>query len=157
MSTKRSFRDKLADARDLPRVQPLTGGMERRYGPGTIVMAAPREVDELMRRVPRGRVTTINEIRRCLALRHDATVACPIVTGIQARIAAGAAGEEEADGRKRVTPYWRTLKSGGEINPKYPGGVEDQRCRLESEGVEVVRRGERFFVRDHERLQAKLS
>jgi len=56
--------------------------------------------------VPKGKVTTINEIRECLARRHHATVACPIVTGIHARIAAGAAGEEEAEGKKRVTPYW---------------------------------------------------
>ncbi len=156
MSRKRSFRDKLADAKDLPRVQPLTGGMERRYGPGTIVLPAPAEVDELMRRVPKGRVTTINQIRECLARRHGATVACPIVTGIHARIAAGAAGEDEADGRKRVTPYWRTLKGDGELNPKYPGGLAGQRHRLEAEGVEVVARGQRLFVRDSERLLAKL-
>lgn len=156
MRPRRSFRDKLADSKDLPRVQPLTGGMERRYGPGTIVLPAPSEVDELMRRVPRGRVTTINEIRESLARRHGATVACPIVTGIHARIAAGAAGEDEADGKKRVTPYWRTLKGDGELNPKYPGGAEGQRRWLESEGVEVVARGKRLVVRDAERLMARL-
>ena len=154
---KRSFRDKLADAKDLPRVQPLTGGMERRYGPGTILMPAPREVDELMRRVPRGRVTTINAIREALARRHGATVACPIVTGIHARIAAGAAGEDEAEGRKRVTPYWRTLKGDGELNPKYPGGPDGQRRRLEREGVEIEERGRRLIVRDLEERLAELE
>lgn len=154
MRRKRSFRDKLADSKDLPRVQPLTGGMERRYGPGTIVLPAPQEVDALMRKVPRGRVTTINRIRESLARAHNATVACPIVTGIHARIAAGAAGEEEAEGRKRVTPYWRTLKGEGELNPKYPGGLDGQRRRLESEGVEVIARGRRLFVRD---LESRLT
>lgn len=99
-------------------------------------------------------MTTINQIRERLARRHGATVACPIVTGIHARIAAGAAGEDQAEGKKRVTPYWRTLKSGGEINPKYPGGLDGQRRRLEREGLEVVARGKRMFVRDHERLLA---
>jgi hypothetical protein len=87
--------------------------MKRRFGPGTIVLPAPWEVGELMRQVRKGRVTTINEIRAQLARRHGATIACPIVTGIHARIAAGAAGEAEADGARRVTPYWRTLKEGG--------------------------------------------
>jgi alkylated DNA nucleotide flippase Atl1 len=137
-------------------VQQLTGGMKRRYGPGTILLPAPGEVDELMRKVPKGKVTTINQIRECLAKRHSATVACPIVTGIHARIAAGAAGENEAAGKKRITPYWRTLKANGEVNAKYPGGLSGQRRRLENEGLEVIDRGERLFVRDHERFLAKL-
>ena len=41
MKDKPSFREKLADAKDFPRVQELTGGMKRRYGPGTIVLPAP--------------------------------------------------------------------------------------------------------------------
>lgn len=154
--TRRSFREKLADAKDLPRVQRLTGGMKRRYGPGTIVLPAPSEVDGLMRRVPKGKVTTINHIRECLARRHKATVACPIVTGIHARIAAGAAGESEAAGKKRVTPYWRTLKANGEVNAKYPGGLPGQRRRLEQDGLELIGRKDRLFVRDHEKFLAKL-
>jgi alkylated DNA nucleotide flippase Atl1 len=153
---KRTFREKLADPKDFPRVQPLTGGMKRRYGPGTILLPAPREVEALMRKVPRGRVTTINQLRECLARRHGATVACPIVTGIHARIVAGAAGEDEADGKTRVAPYWRTLKGSGELNAKYPGGLSGQRRRLEKEGIEVVPRGDRLFVRDHELFLAKL-
>lgn len=156
MRKKLSFRDKLDDPKDFPRVQPLTGGMKRRYGPGTIVLPAPREVEELMRRIPKGRVTTINQIRESLARRHRATVACPIVTGIHARIAAGAAGENEAEEKKRVTPYWRTLKGEGELNAKYPGGLSGQRRRLQQEGLEVFARGDRLFVRDHKRFLARL-
>jgi alkylated DNA nucleotide flippase Atl1 len=154
---KRTFREKLADAKDFPRVEPLTGGMKRRFGPGTIVIPAPWEVDELMRQVPRGKLTTINEIRAHLARKHGATMACPIVTGIHARIAAGAAGELEAEGRRRVTPYWRTLKSGGELNAKYPGGLEQQRARLAHEGLSVVARGERLFVEDHTRFVCRFK
>ena len=123
MKRKKTFREKLADDKDFPRVQPLTGGMAKRFGEGTILLPSAREVDDLMRRAKKGKLITINQIREHLAARHDADMACPIVTGIHARIAAGAAGEDEADGRKRVTPYWRTLKSGGELNEKYPKAV----------------------------------
>jgi alkylated DNA nucleotide flippase Atl1 len=156
MYQKKTFREKLADAKDFPRVQLLTGGMKRRFGPGTIVLPAPWEVDALMRQVRKGRVTTINEIRAHLARRHGATIACPIVTGIHARIAAGAAGEAEAEGARRVTPYWRTLKAGGELNEKYPGGLAAQRRRLEAEGLRVEARGRRLFVQDHARFLAPL-
>jgi alkylated DNA nucleotide flippase Atl1 len=157
MYRKKTFREKLADAKDFPRVEPLTGGMKRRFGSGTIVLPAPWEVNELMRKVRRGRLTTINEIRAHLARRHGATIACPIVTGIHARIAAGAAGEQEALGATRVTPYWRTLKADGQLNEKYPGGLSGQRRRLEAEGIRVEGRGQRLFVREHTRYLADLQ
>lgn len=157
MGKKKSFREKLADSGDLPRVVPISGGMRKRWGDGTIVIPAAAEVDEIMRQVRKRRLITIKRIREILAKRHGATMACPIVTGIHARIAAGAAGEEIAEGRKRVTPYWRTLKSGGELNAKYPGGLTGQRKRLESEGHKVVARGGRMFVRDYEKFLANID
>lgn len=155
MGRMKTFREKLSEAKDLPRIEPIPDGMTRQWGSGTMVLPAPHEVKDLMQRVPKGRLTTINQIRQVLAHRHGATHACPIVTGIMARIVAGAAGEDEADGRKRVTPYWRTLKAGGELNAKYPGGLTGQRKRLESEGHEVVAKGKRLFVRQYERALVK--
>lgn len=157
MARKKTFREKLADDKDFPRVQPMTGGMKQRYGEGTIVIPAPSEVDALMRRAKKGRLVTINQIREHLARRHGATVSCPIVTGIHARIAAGAAGEEEVAGKRRVTPYWRTLKSTGELNEKYPGGLEGQAERLRAEGHEVVARGKKLVVHGFERSLVKLD
>jgi alkylated DNA nucleotide flippase Atl1 len=157
MRTKKTFREKLAEDTDLPRVQPLSGAMREKWGEGTIVMPSPREVDEIMRRVPKGKLITINRIREIVARRHGATIGCPIVTGILARIAAGAAGEDEEEGRKRVTPYWRTLKLRGELNEKYPGGIQRQTQRLAAEGHKVVRRGKRAFVEDFERYLVDLE
>jgi hypothetical protein len=157
MHRQRTYREKLADDHGLPRVEPLRGAMKRRFGPGTIVLPSGREVDALMRRVRKGRLATINVLREALARRHGATVACPIVTGIHARIAAGAAGEAAEAGQRRITPYWRTLKAAGELNPKYPGGLAGQRRRLEAEGHVVVARGTRLFVQGYERALARLS
>jgi hypothetical protein len=108
-------------------------------------------VDALMRQVPRGRIVTINELRAVLAKKHRADFACPMTTGIFAWIAAHAAVESEAAGTKRVTPFWRTLKSGGEINPKYPGGVDGVAKRLRTEGHKTIRKGKRAFVADFEK------
>ena len=65
-----------------------------------------------MKQVPKGRVVTINELRAALAKKHKADFACPITTGIFSWIAAHAAAEDEAEGKKRITPFWRTLKIG---------------------------------------------
>ena len=156
MKKRKSWREKLADPKDLPKVVPIPPGMQSRWGTGTMVVPAPIEVDQIMRKVPKGKLITINDIREILARKHRATLGCPITAGIFARIAAGAAEEDEAEGKKRVTPYWRTLKSGGELNIKYPGGIEGQRAKLEAEGHTVFCKGKRFLVRDYERSKVRL-
>ena len=150
MARKKSWREKLADSKDLPKVEVITEKMSKRWGTGTVVIPSPKEVDEVMKKVPQGKLVTINEIRQVLAKKHGASIGCPITTGIFAWIAANAAMEEAAEGRKRITPYWRTLKSGGELNPKYPGGIENLKARLESEGHEIIQKGKKYIVKDYE-------
>jgi hypothetical protein len=153
---RKSWREKLADSKDHPKVVPITGKMSTKWGTGTLVIPAPMEVDAMMKKVPRGKLITINQIRSSLARKHHASIGCPITTGIFAAIASRVAAEDEAEGKRRFTPYWRTLKTGGELNPKYPGGIEGQKIRLEAEGHEIVIRGKRFFVFEYERFLAKL-
>ena len=156
MKTRKSWREKLADSKGLPKVEKITGKMSKRWGTGTVVIPAPMEVDELMSKVPKGKVTTINQIREKIAKKHGATIGCPITTGIFAWIAAHAAEEARAEGEKNITPYWRTLKSGGELNEKYPGGVKAQEKLLKKEGHKVVQKGKKYIVLDFETQLAKL-
>jgi hypothetical protein len=151
---KKSWREKLAHDGDLPKVEQIAGRMSRRWGEGTVVIPAPREVDAVMRTVRKGKLITINEIRQILAHRHGATICCPITTGIFAWIAAQAAAEAAAAGARRITPYWRTLKSDGELNAKYPGGAAAVRKLLTAEGHRVVARGKRLVVEGYEQALA---
>jgi alkylated DNA nucleotide flippase Atl1 len=147
---KKTWQEKLADSKDLPKVGAIEGKLSKRWGEGTFVIPAPIEVDEVMRRVPKGKLTTIDDIRKALAEKHHATIACPITTGIFAWIAAHAAEEALAEGKKRITPYWRTLKTGGEINPKYPGGINRLKQLLAGEGHTVIQKGKRYFISNYE-------
>ena len=131
---RKSWREKLNDSKGLPRVVEINDKMSKRWGTGTVVIPAPIEVDEIMKSVPGGRLLTINQRREFLAKRHSATISCPITTGIFCNIAARAAAEDASEGDREITPYWRTLKSKGELNEKYPGGVEAQIARLQAEG-----------------------
>jgi hypothetical protein len=150
-ATGRCWREKLADDKGYPKIAAIDSTKSKRWGEGSFVIPAPREVDGAMRKIRRGKLTTIDALRRALAERHGATIACPITTGIFAWIAAHAAAEAEAEGAQRITPYWRTLKTGGELNLKYPGGIANLRRRLAAEGHKVVKRGKRYFVVDYER------
>lgn len=143
---KKIWREKLHDAKGLPKSGPNRGKLYKKWGRGTHVVPAPIEVDELMRRVKWGRVATIDTLRAALAKKHEVDVACPMCMGIFAWIAAHAADEAEHECKKRITPYWRTLKSGGELNAKYPGGITNLKQRLEAEGHKVVQKRERGFL-----------
>lgn len=102
---KKSWTEKLADSKGLPKVKKIEGKMSKKWGTSTLVVPTPLEVDSLMRKVPEGKLTTINEIRHALARKHNATIGCPITTGIFAWIAANAAEEQRKAGRDNVTPY----------------------------------------------------
>ena len=152
----KSWSEKLRDSKNLPRVEEITDKMSKRWGTGTVVIPAPMDVNDMMRRVSEGTLITINEIRGALAKKHGATIGCPMTTGIFAWIAANAAEEQREKGENDITPYWRTLKAGGVINPKYPGGVEAQKKLLEKEGHEVAQKGKKYVVVDFEKSLAKL-
>lgn len=154
---KKTWCEKLKDSKDLPRVEKITERMSRKWGTGTIVIPAPIEVDELMKKVPEGKLTTINQIREALARKHESTIGCPITTGIFASIAAHAAEEQKQEGEKNITPYWRTLKVGGVINEKYPGGVDKQKELLIKEDHKVIQKGMKYVVVNYEKSLVKLS
>ena len=156
MPKRKSWSEKLQDSKGLPKVEKITDKMSKKWGSGTVVIPAPMEVNEIIRKVPEGKLITINDIRATLAKKHGATIGCPITTGIFAWIAANAAEEEREKGKKDITPYWRVLKTGGMINEKYPGGVEAQKKLLEKEGHKVVQKGKRYVVSDYEKSLAKM-
>lgn len=151
MLKKKDWVQKLKDNKGLPKVVKITGKMSKRWGTGTVVIPAPLEVDGIMKKVTKGKLITINEIRQIVAKKHKATIGCPITCGIFAWIAANAAGQERKEGKKNITPFWRTLKSDGSLNEKYPGGIAGQKKLLEKEGHKVIKKGKRYLVTDYEK------
>ena len=91
MRARKSWNEKLLDNKGLPKVGRVEGKMTKRWGTGTMVIPAPIEVKELMDRVPKGKLVTINGLRTALSKKHDTSIACPITTGIFAWIVAHAA------------------------------------------------------------------
>ena len=145
---KKTWVEKLAKEDGLPKVIEVKPAEQARWGGATLVVPRPRDVDALMKQVPKGKVVTIAELRQQVAAQHDVEACCPITCGIFAWIAAHAAEEKAAAGKKRITPWWRTLKTGGELNPKFPGGLAAQQKLLEGEGHKIVVKGKRAFVAD---------
>ena len=153
MSAKnKSWREKLEDSKDLPKVEIITEKMSKRWGEGTVVIPAPIEVNDIMKTVPEGKLITIDQIRKKLAEKHNASIGCPLTTGIFAWISAHAANEAALEGKTDITPYWRTLKTGGVVNEKYPGGINYQKQLLEREGHKVIQKGKKYVIEDYEKM-----
>ena len=149
---KKDFNAMLHRCSDMPRVQIVTDAATiRRYGGERMYLAPPADYDAVMRRVPFGRLTTVGDIRAYFSRENGADFTDPITAGIFVSIAAWASFQREGWDE---TPWWRTMKAGGELNPKYPGGVQAQRERLEVEGHTIAVRGRkniRYFVEDYEK------
>ena len=83
---------KLNDSKDLPKYGDSGDGkFPKKFGQCRFVIPAPLEVDALMKKVPKGKLTTINKLRAALSKKHKTDFACPITTGIFSWIAAHAA------------------------------------------------------------------
>ncbi len=148
---KKDFNAMLHDSKDMPKIQIITDEKSiRKYGGDRMYFAPPLAYDNVMRLVPFGKLLTVSAIRDYFARQNGADFTDPITAGIFVSIAAWASYQRETD----ATPYWRVLKANGELNPKYPGGVEVQKEILEKEGHRVIKKGRtniRYYVRDYEK------
>lgn len=146
----KDFNAMLHDSKDMPKIQIITDEKSiEKYGGNRMHFAPPTDYDAVMKKVPYGKVITIGSIREYFAKMSGADFTEPITAGIFTSIAAWASFQREQD----ETPYWRTLKVNGELNPKYPGGVMAQKKRLEAEGHTIIQRGRtniRYYVKDYE-------
>jgi hypothetical protein len=122
-----------------------------------VVFVNPSEVVAIMRQVPEGRLMTIVEVCRQISKNHDVEACCSLTTGIFIMTAANAVEEASKEGKSLDIPYWRTLKAGGFLNEKYPGGQEAHKELLERENFRVLARGKRYQVVDYEKYLMRLT
>ncbi len=154
---KKDFNAMLHKDTGMPKIQIITDEAAiKKYGGEKMYFAPPVAYDEIMKTVPYGKLITVGIIREYLAKRNHADFTDPITAGIFVSIAAWASSQRSED----KTPYWRTLKANGELNPKYPGGIEAQKAKLESEGHTVVQKGRtnlKYYVKDYEKAIFELT
>ncbi|MNB79280.1 hypothetical protein D3C75_260130 [compost metagenome] len=146
----KDFNAMLQNKKDMPKVQVITDKKSiEKYGGERMYFAPPVDYDRVMKAVPLGKVITTGQIRDAFAKANHADFTDPITAGIFVSIAAWASEQRNDD----KTPYWRTLKADGELNPKYPGGVGKQKQKLEAEGHTIIQRGRsnvRYYVQNYQ-------
>ena len=154
---KKDFNAMLHNSKDMPKIQTITDIKSiEKYGGSRMYFAPPIDYDRTMKQVPYGKVITVGAIREHFAKRNGADFTEPITAGVFVSIAAWASYQRSED----ETPWWRTLKANGELNPKYPGGIETQKEKLEAEGHCIIQKGRkniRYFVKDYDKSLFELE
>lgn len=162
---KKTWQEKLKDKPSFPKVLRLEKGFPcynavHKMGAEAgddVVLVNPSEVVEIMKQVPKGKPITIVEICKKIAKQHGVPACCTLTTGIFIMTAANAAEEASKEGKSLDIPYWRTLKTDGFLNGKYPGGQEAHKRLLERENFRVIARGKKYQVDDYEKYLMKLT
>ena len=155
--SKKDFNAMLLDSKDMPKIQTVTDPKTiAKYGGTKMFFAPPAAYDALMKTVPCGKVVTVGALRAYMAKSNHADKTHPHTPRHVVSNAAWASEQRT----ENPTPYWRTLKADGELNPKYPGGAEAQKAKLEAEGHRIMQRGRtnlRWFVADFEQALFELK
>jgi alkylated DNA nucleotide flippase Atl1 len=150
----RSYNDQLNDPGDLPKIR-IVGTPDKieNSGGSRVIIAPQLDYDKLMKTVPEGKLITNDNIKDYLAEKYNADYTCPVSSRKFIVLAAYASVERGVD----ETPYWRTLKKHGELNGKYPGGINEQKRLLEMEGHLIIQNGKHYYVMDFEEKQFQLK
>jgi len=162
---RKSWQEKLADKNNFPKILKL----QKRFpcynavhkmgaeAGDDVVLVNPREIVDLMKQVPKRKLITLVEICKTIAKKHHVKACCSLTTGIFIMTIANAAEEAAKEGKSLPIPYWRTLKADGFLNEKYPGGALAQKKLLEQEGFTILKKGEKFVVKDFEKYIAEVK
>jgi len=162
---KKSWQEKLADKKNLPKILKLQKSFPcynavHKMGAEAgddVVLVNPSEVVSLMKQVPKGKLITLAEICKTIAKKHHVKGCCSLTTGIFIMTAANAAEEAANQGKSLDIHYWRTLKADGFLNEKYPGGTLAQKKLLEQEGFTILKKGKKFVVNDFEKYLTEVK
>lgn len=153
---KKDFNAMLNDCKDMPKILIVKDEKTiKRYGGTKMFFAPPIFYDEIMKKVPFGKLVTVSQLREYLARKNNADFTDPMTSGIFVNIVAWASYQR----KENLTPFWRTLKSDGELNQKYPESVELQKKMLEEEGHTVIQKGIKnikYYVKDFEKSLIEL-
>ena len=142
---KKDFNAMLKNNKDMPKIQIVEDEKTiKKYGGTKMFFAPPLYYDTLMKKVPKGKLVTVSQMRDYLAKQNNADFTDPMTAGIFVNIVAWASYQRDTD----ITP-WENLEN----FIKYPEAIELQKRLLEEEGHTIISKGTKnikYYVKDFE-------
>ena len=127
------------------KIEDIPKTMEKFFGcSGKMIKPSEDSVKAIVKKIRKGKVVTLDQLRDKLAMDFNVETACPASTTKALQNLA----------KEGSVCYWRVIKKKGELISKFPNGVEGHAKLLEAEGFEIDFSKKTPVVVDYE---AKLS
>jgi hypothetical protein len=103
-----------------------------------MLIATPRIVDAYIRQIPKGKHTSLQQMRKDLAAEYGAQYSCPITSGIFLRIVSELAYEQYQNGMplQKITPFWRMIDKNAPLAKKLGFGYDFVAEQRKKEGID---------------------
>jgi len=120
------------------KVESIPKTMEKFFGcTGKMVKPSSATVKAVVRKIRKGKVVTLEQLRERLAKDFGVQTACPASTSK----ALQALSKED-----KPVCYWRVVKNSGELIAKFPNGQKGHAELLEKDGLEIDFSKKSFIV-----------
>lgn len=117
----------------------IKGEVKKKTEKGLMYISSPREILEIIKKIPKGKVITTPQIANQLAKKHKVDFTCQLTTGIFISIIANYIEEKNI----KDVPYWRVVKDKGVLYDHYLRLPSTQANNLAAEGWQIVKRGKK--------------
>lgn len=131
------------------KIEVIPKTMEKFFGcSGKMVKPSPETVKSVVRKIRKGKLVTLNQLREKIAKDFSVQTACPASTTKSLQILS-----KEDDS----ICYWRVIKQKGELIAQFPNGVKGHAVLLEKEGFEIDLSKKTPVVMGYETKLSKLT
>jgi hypothetical protein len=136
---RKTWLEKMNDGRK-PEVEILQKSFADIEAGEKMLIPTPQIIDAYIRHIPKGKATTLLQMRKDLAAEYHADKTCPVTSGIFLRIVAEAAHEELEQGKSisKITPYWRVVDEKSTTAKKLSAGMEFLKQQRKKEKLDTA-------------------
>jgi hypothetical protein len=107
---------------------------------GKMLVPCPATVEALLKKIPEGKLVTIDLVRKTLADQFNVQTTCPFNTKLCLRAIANDPGKKVA--------YWRVVQGTGEMIDYFPGGFAGHAALLSEHGFVIGYDGKKPKVKN---------
>ena len=95
--SNKDFNSKMHNSKDMPKIVELDLEAAKKWNGKTMVIAPPIDYNDFMKKVPSGKLITIDILRKAIARKYNTDITCPLTCGIFVNIVAWASYQRDED------------------------------------------------------------
>jgi hypothetical protein len=125
MASKKTWTEKLHCDKE-PKIKRIDFNFADIPANSNMFIATPQIIDNYIKQIPKGKIVSVQTMRKDLATENKADYTCPVTTGIFLRIVAEANFEkyQQTNSIKNITPFWRVVEPNSTLSEKLTFGKD---------------------------------